>query len=60
MTDWPADARVFSRPTSKAREKRPGDEVDPQPHALAVFYFFVCSHLFTNRKKILVSQPVNS
>ena len=27
MTDWPADARAFSRPTSKAREKRPGDEV---------------------------------
>ena len=24
---WPADARAFSRPTSKAREKRPGDEV---------------------------------
>ena len=28
MTDWPADARAFSRPTSKAREKRPGDEVE--------------------------------
>ena len=25
---WPADARAFSRLTSKAREKRPGDEVD--------------------------------
>ena len=25
---WPAaDARAFSHPTSKAREKRPGDEV---------------------------------
>ena len=24
---WPADSRAFSRPTSKAREKRPGDEV---------------------------------
>ena len=28
MTDRPADARAFSRPTSKAREKRPGEEVD--------------------------------
>ena len=28
MTDWPADARAFSRPTTKAREKRPGDEVE--------------------------------
>ena len=27
MTDWPANARAFSRPTSKAREKRSGDEV---------------------------------
>ena len=27
MTDRPADAMVFSRPTSKAKEKRPGDEV---------------------------------
>ena len=27
MTDRPADARAFSRPTSKAREKRPRDEV---------------------------------
>ena len=27
MTDWQADARAFSRTTSKAREKRPGDEV---------------------------------
>ena len=28
MTDWPADARaLISRPTSKAREKRLGDEV---------------------------------
>ena len=27
MTDRPANARAFSRPTSKAREKRPGDEV---------------------------------
>ena len=27
MTDWLADARAFSRPTSKAREKHPGDEV---------------------------------
>ena len=28
---WPADARAFSRSTSKfkAREKRPGDEVAP-------------------------------
>ena len=26
MTDRPANARAFSRPTSKAREKRPGDE----------------------------------
>ena len=25
---WPADARAFSRPTSKAGEKRPGDEVE--------------------------------
>ena len=25
---WPADARAFSRPTSKAREKRPGDQVE--------------------------------
>ena len=25
--DGLADARAFSRPTSKAREKRPGDEV---------------------------------
>ena len=24
---WPADARAFSRPTFKAREERPGDEV---------------------------------
>ena len=24
---WPADARAFSRPAPKAREKRPGDEV---------------------------------
>ena len=28
MTDWPVDARVFSRPTSKPREKRPGEEVE--------------------------------
>ena len=28
MTDWPVDARVFSRPTSEPREKRPGDEVE--------------------------------
>ena len=28
MTDWPSDARTFSRPASKDREKRPGDEVD--------------------------------
>ena len=28
MTDWPADARAFSCPTSKAREKRPGVEVE--------------------------------
>ena len=28
MTDWPVDARAFSRPTSKAREKRPRDEVE--------------------------------
>ena len=28
MTDWPVDARAFSRPTSKPREKRPGDEVE--------------------------------
>ena len=27
MTDWPADARAFSWPTSKAGEKRLGDEV---------------------------------
>ena len=27
MTDRPADARAFSRPAPKAREKRPGDEV---------------------------------
>ena len=27
MVVWPADSRAFSRPTSKAREKRPGDEV---------------------------------
>ena len=27
MTDWPANARAFSRLTSKAKEKRPGDEV---------------------------------
>ena len=27
MTDWPVDARPFSRPTSKPREKSPGDEV---------------------------------
>ena len=27
MTDQLANARAFSRPTSKAREKRPGDEV---------------------------------
>ena len=26
MMDWPANARAFSRPTSKPREKRPGDE----------------------------------
>ena len=26
--DWPADAREFSRPTSKAREKCSGDDVD--------------------------------
>ena len=25
---WPADARAFSRPTFKAREKRHGDEVE--------------------------------
>ena len=25
---WPADARAFSRPTFKAREKRPGDGVN--------------------------------
>ena len=25
---WPADARAFSRPTSKGREKLPGDEVE--------------------------------
>ena len=25
---WPADARAFSRPTSKAREKRLGYEVE--------------------------------
>ena len=28
MVMWPADARAFSGPTSKAREKRPGDEVE--------------------------------
>ena len=28
MTDRPADARAVSRPTSKAKEKRPGEEVD--------------------------------
>ena len=27
MTDWPAHARAFSRPTSRPREKRPLDEV---------------------------------
>ena len=27
MTDRPANARAFSRPSSKAREKRPGDKV---------------------------------
>ena len=26
MTDRPANARAFSRPSSKAREKRPGDK----------------------------------
>ena len=26
---WPADARALTRPTSKAREKSPGDEVAP-------------------------------
>ena len=31
MTDWPANARAFSRPTSKAREKRPVDEVGQEP-----------------------------
>ena len=25
---WPADARAFSRPTSKARKKRPGHEAE--------------------------------
>ena len=28
---WPADARAFSRPTFKAMEKRPGDEVETDP-----------------------------
>ena len=28
---WQADARAFSRPTFKAREKRPGDEVETDP-----------------------------
>ena len=27
MTDRPADARAFSRPTSKATEKRPGSKL---------------------------------
>ena len=27
MTDGPANARAFSRPTSKARKKRPGTRV---------------------------------
>ena len=34
---WPADARAFSRPAPKAREKRPGDEVV----FLKVFVFFL-------------------
>ena len=28
---WPADAGAFSRPTFKAMEKRPGDEVETDP-----------------------------
>ena len=35
MTDRPADARAFSRPAPKAREKRPGDEVDNRPQSSA-------------------------
>ena len=34
MTDRPADARAFSRPAPKAREKRPGDEVGIFPTSL--------------------------
>ena len=43
MTNWPADARAFSRPTSKAREKRPGDEVGLWPHSSSQlsYYFFI-------------------
>ena len=37
MTDWPVDARVFSRPTSKAREKRPGDEAATTPSQRSAF-----------------------
>ena len=36
---WPADARAFSRPTSKAGEKRPGDEVE-EPYRWGGTYLY--------------------
>ena len=41
MTVWPADASAFSRPTSKAREKRPGDEVGREAQNFEVILIFI-------------------
>ena len=44
MTDRPADARAFSRPTSKATEKRPGVEVGKiRPYSAMVAKNWACS-----------------
>ena len=37
---WPNDARAFSRPTSKAREKRPGDKVKAAKHVQTTVLHF--------------------